>query len=324
MTIRESIPGHNPKAVLDLIAQRRAGGPADPCRRLGLVVEGGGMRGVYTSGSLLALHLAGCGDVFDDLFGTSAGAVNGAHFLSGVGRHKAATYYRWLSGRRFINVWRYPKVIDIDYFVDDVLSRLERVDVEGVARSKTDLWVAVLNQETAEVEVLNPRRAGLPLLPVLKASVAIPVLYGRSVRIGGTDYIDAGFAQPFPLREAIAEGCTDILVVTARPADYLTPPRRWWQRAIFNRCCARGNARLRAVYSSSAESQNVQRRLANGSLATPGVNIATLAPVDVRVKSTTTAADLLRSETIQMCRRVLDIFGTEHAGLQALIEEGII
>jgi len=282
------------------------------------------MRGVYTGGSLLALHLAGCGDVFDDLFGTSAGAVNGAHFLSGVGHHKAATYYRWLSGRRFINVWRYSKVVDIDYFVDDVLSRLERVEVESVSRSKTELWVAVLNQETAEVELLNPRRAGLPLLPVLKASVAIPVLYGRPVRVGGADYMDAGFAQPFALSAAIAEGCTDILVVTARPADYRTPPRRWWQRAIFNRRCARGNARLRAVYRFSAESQNLQRRLADGSLAAPGVNIATLAPVDVLVKSTTTAADLLRTETIRMCRRVLDIFGTADEGLKALIEEGIV
>src|SRR5262249_35931252 len=70
--IRKPIPGLNAWSVLDLIAKRREGGPPDPGRRLGLVVEGGGMRGVYSSGSLLALQLAGCVHVFDDLFGTSA------------------------------------------------------------------------------------------------------------------------------------------------------------------------------------------------------------------------------------------------------------
>jgi predicted patatin/cPLA2 family phospholipase len=173
------------------------------------------MRGVYTAGSLLALHLLGYRDEFDDLFGTSAGAVNGAHFLSGVGHTKVATYHRWLTGRRFINPWRYRKVVDIDYFVDDVLTRLAKVEIEEVLKSRTELWVAVLNERTAEVEVRNPRRDGIPLLLMLKAAVAIPVVYGRPVVVEGESYLDAGFVLPFPLSAAIEAGCTDILVLTA-------------------------------------------------------------------------------------------------------------
>jgi predicted patatin/cPLA2 family phospholipase len=282
------------------------------------------MRGVYTAGSLLALHLLGYGDAFDDLFGTSAGAVNGAHFLSGLGHTKVATYYRWLSGRRFINPWRLRKIVDIDYFVDDVLNRLERVEVEQVLRARTELWVAVLNERTAEVEVLNPRRDGLPLLLVLKAAVAIPVVYGRPIVVGDGSYLDAGFMLPFPLSAAVEAGCTDVLVVTAQTAGFRTPPRNWWQMEIFNRRCARGNDRLRAVYRSSAEAQNRQRRLADGTDTCDGVNIATLAPVDVRVKPTTTDPNLLRIETIRMCRQVLNMFGASNQGLEQLMEAGVV
>jgi predicted patatin/cPLA2 family phospholipase len=325
MSLIDAIPGHNPRAVLDLIDARRSAPTVANGRRLGLVVEGGAMRGVYTSGSLLALHLMGYCAAFDDLYGSSGGAVNGAHFLSGVGHTKVATYYRWLASSKFINPWRLSRMVDIDYFVDEVLTSLEKVEVELVGKARTELWVSVVNEQTAEVEIRNARREGVPLLLLLKAAVAIPVVYSRSIAIDENTYLDAGFVQPFPLSPAIEAGCTDVLVLTARPVEYRSSPHRWYQRELFNRRCARGNSKLRELYRASWEAQNRQRQLADGT--TPSgrdVNIATLAPVEARVGKTTTEATLLRDETTRMCRRVLDVFGVSHSGLEQLIAEGIV
>ena len=49
---------------------------------IALVVQGGGMRGVYSMGALAALEEEGLADAFDVVVGSSAGAINGAYLLS--------------------------------------------------------------------------------------------------------------------------------------------------------------------------------------------------------------------------------------------------
>ena len=64
------------------LAGSRPGQRRDPFK-LGLVVEGGGMRGCVSGGALQALADLGLRDCFDALYGSSAGAINGTYFLSG-------------------------------------------------------------------------------------------------------------------------------------------------------------------------------------------------------------------------------------------------
>jgi predicted patatin/cPLA2 family phospholipase len=319
------LPGRNSRAVLDLVSARLDSREIPDGRRLGLVIEGGAMRSIYTTGSLLALHLINCRDAFDDVYGTSAGAINGAHFLSGIGHTKVATYYRLLDRRKFINPWRLSKIVDIDYFVDDILARVDKVEVDLVNEARAELWVAVLNVRTAEVEIRNPRREAIPLLLMLKAAMAVPVLYGKYIYINDTEYIDSGFVQPFPLSTALSVGCTDVLVLTARPAGQRSSPPAWWRKELFNRRCARGDDRLRALYLDSWMRHNEERRLAEGTgRLVDDVNIATLAPDVARIHPTTTDPTLLRNELIRMCRIVLDAFDAPHSGLERLIAEGVV
>lgn len=74
-------------ATLQLIRRRlmersRPGARTDGFK-LGLVVEGGGMRGCVSGGGLQAMHDLGMRDVFDAVYGSSAGAINSTYFLSG-------------------------------------------------------------------------------------------------------------------------------------------------------------------------------------------------------------------------------------------------
>lgn len=73
--------------TLQLLRSRLADGSRPGARRdgfkLGLVVEGGGMRGCVTGGGLQALSDLGMRDAFDAVYGSSAGAINSTYFLSG-------------------------------------------------------------------------------------------------------------------------------------------------------------------------------------------------------------------------------------------------
>ncbi len=78
---------HQQHPTLRLIASRLRSGTQPGARhdgaRLGLVVEGGGMRGCISGAMLMALHDLGISDVFDVVYGASAGAINATYFLTG-------------------------------------------------------------------------------------------------------------------------------------------------------------------------------------------------------------------------------------------------
>jgi predicted acylesterase/phospholipase RssA len=74
------VPNH--PVLLEL--KSRLHGQRDPSHRLALSVEGGSVRGVVSAAMLEVLTEAGFnGAIFDEVYGSSAGAVNAAAYLTG-------------------------------------------------------------------------------------------------------------------------------------------------------------------------------------------------------------------------------------------------
>ncbi len=96
--------------VLQAIAQRRERGSV-PGRRqddfkIALAIEGGAMRGVVSSGMVAGLEYLGLLPAFDVVYGTSAGAINGAYFVAGQAAYGATIYYEHINNSKFINPLR--------------------------------------------------------------------------------------------------------------------------------------------------------------------------------------------------------------------------
>jgi hypothetical protein len=85
---QQQIPVPVDHPALQLLRQRALASSTPGARRdpfkLGLVVEGGGMRGCVSGGALQALADLGLRDVFDAVYGSSAGAINSTYFLTGA------------------------------------------------------------------------------------------------------------------------------------------------------------------------------------------------------------------------------------------------
>ena len=275
-----TLTGVRPEDVLALIRSRVARASRDDGYRLALVVEGGAMRGIYTAGSLLALHTMGLSRVFDDVYGTSAGAVNAAHFLSGNGHLKVDTYYRLLSDKRFLNYWRFWKIADIDYFTDEVLTHTRPLLVDRVMASPTRLWASVGDFITAKPQLFHAQRGDHPLLKILKAAVAMPIVYNKLIPLGDAQGFDAGFFNPFPLREALTHRCTHIAILLTQPATHKCLDRTWLQSLLFDCRFARGNQPLSRLFVESSYAVNQLLDLAHGRAKDqpPRVSIATFSP----------------------------------------------
>jgi len=283
---------------------------ANDGRRIGLVIEGGGMRGSTTAGGALALAHLGLSGLFDDVYATSAGVMNAAYFLSRQEDIGISIYFDDLTTRAFFNPWRWWKVLDVDYVMEDIVKGRKRLDLDRLRQSPSRFHVALLDRSNGESFIVNTGRAKESIYAVLHASLSVPVLYNRPVLVEGRLCMDGGLGIPFPLRHAIADSCTDILVLQSHEIGYVPPEYALWQHILFRTMCARGSAGTWRTYRDRVKASTEYRDLACGHTSPPaGVNIATICTEPPYVRSLTTDRSALVRASADFGRRTLAALG---------------
>jgi predicted acylesterase/phospholipase RssA len=105
-------------------------GPRPDGAKVALVIEGGGMRGCVTAGMVCALDYLGLRDTFDVVYGSSAGSMIGAYFITGqLPWYGPEVYYDKLTtaGKEFIDTKRLLRSLGLGLvdprLLRDVLTR---------------------------------------------------------------------------------------------------------------------------------------------------------------------------------------------------------
>ena len=210
------------RSVIELLKDRRRE-PVATARneKLGLVIEGGGMRGVISSAAADAFHQLGYADCFDAVYGTSAGAINGAYFLSGQINLGTSIYYMNLTGRRFINPFRWPGPLNIHYLFDQWITSGKRLNVQALEQHRAPLFVTVTDYQSGEPHYLSSHE--LPadeIVAALRASASPPVYSNNIEDLHGLRFLDGCVAAAIPFDKAVADGCTHIVCLTTQPRPY--------------------------------------------------------------------------------------------------------
>ena len=191
--------------------------------KIGLALEGGGMRGLYTGGvldALMDLKLAA-----DYVVGVSAGACNGVSYVSGQqGRNYRINTVR-VRDKRYVglgNYLRHGSVFGMDFIFDEIPNRLDPFDYAAFQASACQFEAGVSDVET-----------GLPVYfgkedmdghsIVLRASSSIP-FFAPMVRYKGRLYLDGGTTDPIPVRRALEKGCDRVVVVLTRERGFVKAP----------------------------------------------------------------------------------------------------
>src|SRR5262245_54865038 len=278
-----TVYGVNPADTIDLLKQRarcfkQRREPVDG-RKACCIVEGGAMRGVISCAALMALEDLGMTDVFDEIYAASAGAVNAAYFLAGQAAYATSIYYQKINNTRIIRRLWHRKIVDIDDLFDSVIARDRPLRIDRVLASRSRLFITIAAAATGQSFLGLAQSCETPLLTLLKASTAMPLLYNGLVTVKGRDCFDGGLINPLPILEAIESGCTDLLVFLTRPASFRECPPSLIEQQIFDLRCAHGNSELRRAYCNTYLRENVIRDTALGRVPVPsGVSIATICP----------------------------------------------
>ena len=218
--------------------------------------------------------------------------------------------YSIVSRRILVDGW---KVLDIDYLFDQVVTNDKPLNVAKVLASPSKFFIALIDKSTGEGIVVEKTTTAALLLQVLKAATSMPVFYNRTVDVDGRPCMDGGLVIPFPLEHAIANGCTDVLVLLTQPADFRCPAPTRSSRRLFDLICARANAGVSRAYAHHHETLRTARELALGRApSAPGVNIATICTEGPEIIHRTSANPfILRAAALEYGRKLLRIFGAD-------------
>lgn len=190
------------------------------CVKTGLVLEGGGVRGIYTAGVLDTFMKYGL--TFDGLIGVSAGAVHGCSYLSGQKGRSIDYYLKYCKEPRFMsfrNWLRTGDVVDEEFSYHELPEKLVPYDNEAFLKNRTPFYAVCTNVESGKAEYirLNDMFADID---VIRASASLPY-FSRLVEINGKKYLDGGCSDSIPLDAFRKMGYEKNVVVLTRPSDYV-------------------------------------------------------------------------------------------------------
>jgi predicted patatin/cPLA2 family phospholipase len=245
---------HHP--VLQAIAQRQEKGSIPAKRqddyKIALAIEGGAMRGVVSAGMVAGLEHLGLLPAFDVIYGTSAGAINGAYFVAGQAAYGASIYYEDINNSQFVSPLRFlcgDPSVSLEFLFEHVMIKEKPLDWKAVVDSQVELVPVAASLAKAKAVLLRGARSRYELFLRLKASARIPFVAGPPVRVDGEDCVDGSLYASIPFRQALDEGCTHVLTLLTRPVGATLRKSSLLSRSIVRRKLARYNPLLVNAFS---------------------------------------------------------------------------
>jgi len=184
-----------------------------------LVVEGGALRGVFSTG-LLDGFLEAKFNPFDFYIGVSSGASNIAAYLAEMTGRNRDIYLDYSLRPEFISIARFLRgghLLDLDWLWDNTIRDI-RLDLATIYSKGKPFIVVLTDVQTGNV--VHKVTDSLNLEHVLKASSAVPLFYRGYPEVDGFPMTDGGVADAIPVTEAIRRGASRIMVIRSRHQDY--------------------------------------------------------------------------------------------------------
>ena len=203
--------------------------------KTGLVLEGGGFRGIYTAGVLDVFMEEGLS--FDGLIGVSAGAIHGCSFISGQKGRSIRYYRKYCGDPRFMSIRSWlttGNVVGVDFCYHELPEVLDKFDDEAFMKNPSHYYVVCTNVETGKPEYIRLTDMRKEI-DYLRASASLPY-FSKIVEIDGKKYLDGGCTDSVPLEAFEDLGYGRNVVVLTEPEDYRKKPElRLLAKTVYRR-----------------------------------------------------------------------------------------
>ena len=194
--------------------------------KTGLVLEGGGIRGIFSAGVMDVLMEEGI--VFDGAIGVSAGAAFGCNYKSRQNRRSIRYNLKFARDPRYSSLRSLLKTGDLfnaQFCYHDIPEKLDPFDMETFRENPMEFYIVCTDVETGKpvYHLCEKDEDEHEMLEWFRASGSMP-LVSRVVEVGGYKLLDGGISDSIPLRFMEEQGYDRNLVILTRPADYAKKP----------------------------------------------------------------------------------------------------
>jgi len=189
-----------------------------------LILEGGGLRGTFSSGVLRRFVDEGL--YFAYVIGVSMGACNAANYVSLQPERNRIVNTRYVRDSRYISYRRLllgGDLFGMNFIFDDLPNELVPFDQKTFLESPVRCITVVTDCVAGEALYYDKNDLGSDYLLVLKASSSLPFI-ARPVEFRGRFLMDGGLADSIPIRRAADDGWKKRIVILTRPRGYRKKP----------------------------------------------------------------------------------------------------
>lgn len=203
--------------------------------KTGLVLEGGGMRGVFTCGVLD--WFMDNGVRFPFAVGVSAGACNGLSYMSGQrGRAKASNIdlmaeYKYVGFRYLLTQ---GCIMDFKLLFEDFPERIIPYDYPAYFSNPARFVMVATNCLTGKAEYLEEKQSAARVMDIVRASSSLPYVT-KITHVDGVPMLDGGIADSLPVEYALSQGYERLVVVLTRNKGYRKSLRKPLADKLFYR-----------------------------------------------------------------------------------------
>ena len=185
--------------------------------KVGLVLEGGGMRALFTAGVLDALLDVKELDI-DGIVGVSAGALFGANYVYGQKEREIRYNKKYARDKRYMGLHSWittGNAVNKEFAFYEIPFKLDVFDQEKFKQSKIDFYVVMTNVENGQAEYVLIEDI-FEQMEYLRATSALPFA-SKIIEINGKKYLDGGISDSIPIDFCESLGYDKIIAVLTRP-----------------------------------------------------------------------------------------------------------
>lgn len=191
--------------------------------RTGLVLEGGGMRAIYTAGVLDVFMEH---DIrFDGVIGISAGSIHGSNFVAEQKGRTIRYYKKYCTDPHMVGIRSLlftGNIVNTKFFYEKLPTELDPFDFEAFSKSETAFYAGSTNVETGQAEYIRIQDMGADM-DALRASASLPYV-SRIVEYKGKKLLDGAFSDSIPINAFRKMGYGKNVVVLTQHEGYVKQP----------------------------------------------------------------------------------------------------
>lgn len=185
-----------------------------------LILEGGGMRGVYSAGVLDLLLDKGIN--INYCVGVSAGACNCISYISKQRKRNYRVNINYIDDKRYLSIRNLIKTgsaFGMDMLFDIIPNQLDPFDHEAFNNSDKKFFIGTTNCDTGIPEFYQIKNFAEDGYESIKASISLP-LVASVIKYDNKNLMDGGIAAPIPIQKAIDDGIEKHIVILTQHKGY--------------------------------------------------------------------------------------------------------